>query len=114
MANPTVESIIKQAQLFANDKAGTKYDQTSYLSYLNTGIQLLYQRHPSAFYVTVVLTAAPSSVGISDELAVLPKYADLLAHYVAAQCLYEGAAGDDEFNRKLAKDHMDQFISLSA
>lgn len=114
MANPTVADVIKQAQVMAGDKDGVKWSPESYLAYLNTGIQVLYQRHPSAFYVSSVITSAPATVALGDEIPVLPRFAEALEHYVVSKCLIEGAAGNDEHNAKLAKTNMDLFIALSA
>jgi hypothetical protein len=111
MANPLVSDIIERAKLFANDSDGNKHDEQSYLAYLNTAIALLYQRHPSAYYISSVIVAAPTDVQISDELAVNPVFTEPLARYVASRCLIEGAAGDDETNRKLAKDHEAAFMN---
>jgi hypothetical protein len=112
MANPKVADVIKQAQLYVKDVNGEKYDAPTVLGYLNTAIGLLFARHPSAFYVTSIITEAPEAVEMGGEIAVSPDSAEALAHYVASQCLYESA--DDEFNARLAKSHLDLFASLSA
>lgn len=112
MANPTADEIVKLAQKYVKDESGTKYDADVYMTHLNTAMRLLYDKHPSAFYVSSIVTAPPSTVELSGEVAVLPRYADALAHYIAAQLLMEGA--DDEYNRKLGKDHLDLYVSLSA
>lgn len=112
MANPTADEVIKQAQLFLKDKAGLKWEPTTLLAYVNTGIQLLYRAHPSAFFVTSVITSAPAAVGLSDEIAVLPRFSEPLSHYVAAKALMEDA--DDEYNRKLGQDHLNAFAAQSA
>ena len=112
MANPRSDEIIKQAQLYADDKDGVKFDQATYLAHLNTAMKLLYDKHPAAFYVSTVVTSPPAAVLFGDDVVVLPRYADALSHYIASQVLIEGA--DDEYNRKLQKDHLDLFVSLSA
>ena len=110
MANPKAADVVNQAKLYANDKDGTKYQPETYLLHTNTAIQKLYQRHPSAFYVTAILTDDPPAVvGLDEDIAVLPQFVDPMASYVAARCLVEGAGGNDEFNAKLAKQHMDAF-----
>ena len=112
MANPLVVDVVKQARLYLGRDADEKWSDDAVLGYLNTGIQKLYQLHPTAFYVTAILTEPPAAVAMGDEIGMFTRYAEALAHYVAAQCLIEGA--DDEFNAKLAKTHMDLFVSLSA
>lgn len=112
MAYPTADEIVKQAQRYVNDEAGLKWDADDLLAYLNTGIQLLYTKHPSAFYVTTVITEAPAVAEISSSIPVFSRYAEPLAHFIAAQCLVEGA--DDQFNKALAQEHLNLFASLSA
>lgn len=111
MANPKVADVLKQASLFANDKDGTKFNPETTLAYLNTGMLELYQRRPSAFYVTSIVTSPPTALEVSGEIAVSPEYAEPLAHYVASKCLIEGAGGDDQFNARLAKTHLELFAA---
>ena len=109
MANPKAADVVNQAKLFANDKDGTKHDEATYLAYLNTAVQVLFQRHPSAFYLTTIVTDAPGTIGLGDEIAISPEYAEAIAHYIASKCLVEGAGANDEFNARLAKMNMDVF-----
>lgn len=112
MANPKVADAVEQVRLFTKDADGEKWDDEAVLTYLNTAMRLLYQRHPLAFCVTAPVVAEPDALTMTGEIAVLPRFVEPLAHYAAAQCLIEGA--DDEFNARLAKTHLELFESLSA
>jgi hypothetical protein len=112
MANPKVADILKQASLFLQDANGEKWKPVNMVAYLNAGKGLLFDKHPSAFYVTSIVTSEPDDVTETDELAIAPRYSESLAHYIASQCLMENAS--DENNAKLSKMHLDLFASLSA